>query len=165
MTRALHRRRNRPAETRLRQPDGFAPPPRSLLAARIEDVACEALRERGVSPDLASLALVPRWPTERLMLTMLDAAGDYVAQLDAGGPGWWRLDYETDAQGRPGRVLISDVWTTVVRPITWSQRHVTVGEEVIAFAAKNAARRFARAVATLTASLLIPATPGGAHVH
>lgn len=159
--RPLRRRKNRPAETRLRQPDGFAPPPRNVLAARIEDAACEALRARGVDPDNGRLALVPGWTPERIVTLLLEAAGNYVVGLDAGGPGFWRLDFETDSKGRPTRILISDVWLTVVRNIGWRQRHVVVNEEAIALASPNAARRFARAVAQVTAGLLVPAVAGG----
>lgn len=164
-TRTTRRRRNRAGETRLRQPDGFAPPPRHVLAARIEHAACEGLRARGVDPENGRLSLVPGWTPERIVIAILEAAGAYVVDLDAGGPGFWRLDYETDAKGRPNRMLISDVWMTEVRMIGWRQRHVVIAGQAITLASPNAPRRFARAVAQMTAALLVPATPGGAYVH
>lgn len=164
-TRISRRRRNRAGETRLAQPDGFAPPPRHVLAARIEHAACEDLRARGVDPDNGRLSLVPGWTPERIVSALLEAAGAYVVGLHAGGPGFWRVDHECDGKDRPTRFLISDVWTTEVRVIGWRQRHVMVGGQAITLASPNAPRRFARAVAQMTAALLVPATAGRAHVH
>ncbi|CAN5349743.1 hypothetical protein BH09PSE1_BH09PSE1_25080 [soil metagenome] len=163
--RPLRRRRNRPAETQLRQPDGFSPPPRHVLAARIEHAACEALRGRGVDPDTSRLSMVPGWTPERIVIVILEAAGGYVVSLDAGGPGFWRLDHECDTRGRPNRLLISDVWTTGVRAIGWRERHVSIDNQAIAFASPNAPRRFARVLGQIMAGSLVPATPGGRHVH
>ncbi|MGV8951467.1 MAG: hypothetical protein ACOH2M_10225 [Cypionkella sp.] len=164
----FRRRKNRPHEAASRErPIPYAGPPRAVLAARLEDHACEALRRRGLDPDRSRLGLsAPGWTHTTAVVAILEALDDYLTAHDAGGPGYWNLGFETDDQGRPVLLLVNDVWTTASKVMSWSPRLVEVDGERVAFRAPNAARRIARAVAVMAVGLLVPATAGGrAGVH
>lgn len=164
----FRRRKNRPDEAASRnRPIPYAGPTRAVLATRLEEYACEALRARGLNPDRSRLGLsAPGWTATTAVVAVLEALDAHLGEQDAGGPGVWQLDYETDDGGRPTLLLINDTWTTVAKVMSWSARHVEVDQEKITFRAPNAARRVARAVSVMIVSLLVPATVGGrASVH
>lgn len=167
-TPTYRRRKNRPHEGASRErPIPYVGPPRAVLAARLEDHACEAIRARGLHPDNSRLGLsAPGWTATTAVVAVLEALDAYLNAHDSGGPGYWSLDFECDDGGRPTLLLISDCWTTAAKPMSWSARHVEVDQEKITFRAPNAARRIARAVAVMAVGMLVPARAGGrASVH
>lgn len=164
--RTFRRRKNRPEEAATREPPiPYFGPPRTVLAARLEDYVCETLRQRGLNPDASSLGLLaPGWTPISAVTAILEVTDEFLTSHDSGG-GYWSLTHEVDEQERASLLLINDVWTTLAKPVGWSLRYVVIDQEKVAFRAPNACRRIARAVALAVVSILVPATPGGHHVR
>lgn len=164
--RTFRRRKNRPEEAATHErPVPYFGPPRVILAARLEDYVCETMRQRGLNPDASSLGLLaPGWTPISAVTAILEATDEFLTSHDSGG-GYWSLTHEVDEQERASLLVVNDVWTTVAKPVGWFQRYVVIDQEKVTFRAPNACRRIARAVATAAVSILVPATPGGRHVH